>query len=221
MWSYKCPSKYSHLFGNLRYLKQGPSINIIVKWFQTFAYISIYICRTYSDHAACSWLKQSVKRIYSCIVCEYWTSKHTCVRKSMACACGKNYFWNLLHYFDAWDALWVLHTAVLCPAHAVQQSAVLGIPEPLIYDLSQVLYVPSYPGETLAVLYAFSHKWATHLELLPGSCCGTALCWADISWRWITCKSLSLRLESCILLRTLHNPYYRHLYTDHYFLNRS
>lgn len=192
-----------------------------------FAYISLSICQlvapchTYSYPAACSWLKQSVKRIYGCIMCEYWTSKHTCMSKSMACACGKNYFWNLFHYFDAWDAVWVLHTEVLCPAHAVQQSAVFGIPELPMYDLSQVLYVPGYPGEALQRSMLFPVDEQTHLELLPGSCCGAALCRVDVPWRWTTRKPFSLRLESCILLRTLHNPYYRHLYTDHYFLIRS
>lgn len=39
--------------------------------------------------------------------------------KCVACACGKNYFLNISHCFDAQDALCILHTEVLCHTHGV------------------------------------------------------------------------------------------------------
>lgn len=103
--------------------------------------------------------------------------------------CEKIYCQNLFLYFDVWDALCVLHTEVLYPACTALWSAVFGILELALHDLSQVCVVTQEKSWQCCVLFPINEQ--AHLELLPGSCCGdTALCCVDKPWRRIMCKSL-------------------------------
>lgn len=137
---------------------------------------------TYSYHAACSLLKQSVKWIYIFMSCESGTRKHTYVSKSVAL--WKNILLEFISVF--WCP-----GCPLCFMHwgFVPWSAVFGILELAIHDLSQVYVVTQEKSWHCCVLFPVNEQ--SHLELLPGSCCAdTALCCVDKPWRRISCKSL-------------------------------
>lgn len=142
---------------------------------------------THSYHAACSWLKQSVKWIYTSMSCKYGIWKHTCMSKSVAL--WKNTLLEFISLFWCPGCPLCFTCWGVCPAHTAPWSAVFGILELAIRDLSQVYGVTQEKSWQCCVLFPINEQ--SHLELLPGSCWGdTALCCVDKPWRRITCKSV-------------------------------
>lgn len=117
---------------------------------------------TFSYHVACSWLKQSVKWIYTCMSCEYGTWKHTCVSKSVAL--WKNILLEFISVFWYLGCpLCFTHRGFVLCLHSTVECCVWDSWTGYIWFISGVC---SYPGEKLAVLCAFPNKWAVSFRII-------------------------------------------------------